>query len=102
MAEVDDRLVPEDNRNDCDIGFSQMTALRGGSAEFQFMISVSGKSLYVPVIVPAQNAGLDQMMVYAHDEMIDILRQLLYRVDQQRSYYQNILAQLSQPASSSE
>jgi hypothetical protein len=102
MAEIDDRLVPENNLSNCDICFSRMTALTDGIAEFEFRISVGDKSLHIPVIVPPQNQGLDHMMVDAHDVMIDILRQLLYRVDKQRSYYENRLAQLRQPANGSE
>jgi hypothetical protein len=40
------------------------------------------------VIILPKGQGLDQMMVEAHDAIIDILRQLIFRADKSRANYE--------------
>ncbi len=90
MVEVDDRLVPRDGLANCDIAFSTMEAVQGGgAARFSFEIrndDVPVGTLSVEV-EPFEDGSIDHMMAAAHERVIDMLRQLLYRADVLRKHY---------------
>lgn len=81
MAEISDDLVPTDGLCNYSIGFAKLEALKGGGATFTFNITEQGHyraSLSVDVAPSSSGGGIDRMMVVAHQEVNDILRQLLY------------------------
>ncbi|MEJ0046843.1 MAG: hypothetical protein WDN04_12565 [Rhodospirillales bacterium] len=89
MPQIEDRLRPRDGLNNHSIAFARMTPQARGGAEFVFNISDSMQPVSeLTVIIPARGQGLDQMMVEAHDAIIDILRQLIYRADKSRANYE--------------
>jgi hypothetical protein len=45
------------------------------------------------VTIVSRGQGLDQMMVEAHDSVIDILRQLVFRADKSRQGYERFTRQ---------
>jgi len=93
---IDDRLTPRDGLNDYTIAFARMQPqpqTRGG-AEFVFTISESMKPVCeLAVTIVSRGQGLDQMMVEAHDSVIDILRQLVFRADKSRQGYERFTRQ---------
>jgi hypothetical protein len=96
MPFIDDRLTPRDGLNDYTIAFARMQPQpqsRGG-AEFVFAISESMKPVCeLGVVISSRGQGLDQMMVEAHDSVIDILRQLVFRADKSRIGYERFTRQ---------
>ncbi|HTZ69382.1 MAG TPA: hypothetical protein VMB71_01925 [Acetobacteraceae bacterium] len=94
MPLIDDRLTPRDGLNNYAIAFARMQPqpqTRGG-AEFVFAISDSMQPVCeLSVTMVARGQGLDQMMVEAHDAVIDILRQLVFRADKSRSGYERFI-----------
>jgi len=91
MPFIDDRLTPRDGLNNYTIAVARMTPqmqARGG-VEFIFCISDSMQAVAeLTVMIAARGQGLDQMMVEAHDAVIDILRQLMFRADKSRANYE--------------
>ncbi len=91
MPFIDDRLTPRDGLNNYTIAVSRMTPqmqARGG-VEFVFAISDSMQAVAeFNVMIASRSQGLDQMMVEAHDSVIDILRQLIFRADKSRCGYE--------------
>lgn len=89
MPEVEDRLKPRDGLNNYAIAFARMQPQARGDAEFVFRVSDSMQPISeLSVVVQPRGQGLDQMMVEAHDMVIDILRQLLFRADKSRANYE--------------
>jgi hypothetical protein len=88
MADIDDRLVPQDGLNSYHVVLARMDLATRGSAHFTFAIT----SALLPVAeltveVPATGQSLDRMTVDAHDALIDILRQLLFRAEAARRHH---------------
>ena len=88
MADVDERLVPRDGLNSYHVVLSRVDLPSGGSAQFTFALT----SALLPVAelqveVPSHGQGLDRMTVEAHDALIDILRQLLFRAEIARRHH---------------
>ena len=89
MAEVDNHLVSIDGLCDYAITFSKMEVLGGRAARYTF--DITGKNAYIPslsVDVGPREDGLRGMMVRAHDQMINVLRQLLYITGMARGAYE--------------
>lgn len=86
MAEIEDRLAPQDGLNNYNIVLSRMDLPTHGSARFTFALTDSMLPLAeLQVSVPAGGQSLDRMTVTAHDALIDILRQLVFRADKARA-----------------
>jgi hypothetical protein len=89
MPEIEDRLKPRDGLNNHSIAFARMTPQARGGAEFVFNITDSMQPVSeLAVIILPKGQGLDHMMVEAHDAIIDILRQLIFRADKSRANYE--------------
>ena len=85
MAEIEDRLAPKDGLNNYNIVLARMDLPTHGGAQFTFAVTNSMLPV-AELVVGVPNAGqsLDRMTVEAHDAMIDILRQLLFRAEKAR------------------
>lgn len=89
MTEIEDRLKPRDGLNNYAIAFARMQPQARGGAEFVFNVTDSMQPVAeFSIIIQSRGQGLDQMMVEAHDAMIDILRQLVFRADKSRAQYE--------------
>jgi hypothetical protein len=105
MAEIEDRLRPQDGLSDFFISFARMepNPQERGAAIFTFRVTPPGEHdspLDFSFSVSARSDpgyGLDHMMLGAYDGMIDVLRHLLYQTDRLRSDHETRLAQLTQP-----
>jgi hypothetical protein len=96
MAEIEDRLVPQDGLNNYNIVLSRMELPTHGSARFTFALTDSMLSVAeLHVNIPASSQGLDRMTVTAHDAVIDILRQLVFRADKARATHEKNAKPLS-------
>ncbi len=89
MATIEERLVPKDGLNNYNVVLARMEMPTHGGAQFSFAVTNS----MVPVAellvnVPAAGQSLDRMTVEAHDALIDILRQLTFRVEKARSNHE--------------
>ena len=89
MAEVDERLVPRDGLNSYHVVLSRVDLPSGGNAQFTFSLT----SALLPIAdlqveVPVHGQGLDRMTVEAHDALIDILRQLVFRAEAARRHHE--------------
>jgi len=86
---IEDRLIPCDGLNNYNVFLSRMEMELHGSAQFTF--SVTHSMLPVgefSVSVPAAGQSMDRMAVDAHDALIDILRQLMFRAEKARTAHQ--------------
>lgn len=100
MPNVEDRLKPRDGLNNYAIAFSRMQSQARGGAEFVFSVTDSMQPISeFSVLIQFKGQGLDQMMVEAHDQVIDILRQLIFRADKSRANYDKFV---SRPGASSD
>ena len=89
VPEIEDRLKPRDGLNNYAIAFARMTPQARGGAEFVFNVTDSMQPISeIAVLVQPRGQGLDQMMVEAHDAIIDILRQLVFRADKSRANHE--------------
>jgi hypothetical protein len=89
MPEIEDRMKPRDGLNNFSIAFARMQPQARGGAEFVFNLTDSMQPVSeLSVLIQFRGQGLDQMMVEAHDAVIDILRQLLFRADKSRANYE--------------
>jgi hypothetical protein len=71
-----------------------MTPQARGGVEFVFAVTDSMQPVAeFTVTIAARGHGLDQMMVEAHDSIIDILRQLVFRADKSRAAYERFTRQ---------
>jgi hypothetical protein len=96
MPEVDDRLKPRDGLNNYSIAFARMQSQARGGAEFVFNVTDSMQPISeLSVLIQFRGQGLDQMMVEAHDQVIDILRQLIFRADKSRANYDKFIKRAS-------
>jgi hypothetical protein len=92
VPEIEDRLKPRDGLNNYAIAFARMTPQARGGAEFVFNVTDSMQPVSeLAVLVQPRGQGLDQMMVEAHDSIIDILRQLIFRADKSRANYNKFI-----------
>jgi hypothetical protein len=92
MSESEDRLKPRDGLNNYSIAFARMQSQARGGAEFVFNVTDSMQPVSeLAVLVQFRGQGLDQMMVEAHDQVIDILRQLIFRADKSRANYDKFI-----------
>ena len=85
MPIIEDRLAPCDGLNNYNVYLTRMDIELHGGAQFNF--SVTHSMLPVgefSVSVAGTGQGMDRMAVEAHDGLIDILRQLLFRADKAR------------------
>jgi hypothetical protein len=100
--EIEERLAPRDGLNTFNVVLTRMDLPTHGGALFNFAITES----MVPVAefqvtVPATGQSLDRMTVEAHDALIDILRQLMFRAEKARlNHDRNArpVLQLTQPS----
>jgi len=96
MSEVEDRLKPRDGLNNYSIAFARMQSQARGGAEFVFNVTDSMQPVSeLAVLVQFRGQGLDQMMVEAHDQVIDILRQLVFRADKSRANYDKFIQRVA-------
>jgi hypothetical protein len=89
MPMIEDRLVPCDGLNNYNVYLTRMDIQLHGGAQFTF--SVTHSMLPVAefnVSVAGTGQGMDRMAVEAHDALIDILRQLIFRADKARQTHQ--------------
>jgi hypothetical protein len=85
MAENEDRLSPCDGLNNYNVVLSRMDLPTHGGALFTFAVTNSMLPVAnLEVTVPSTGQSLDRMTVEAHDALIDILRQLLFRAEKAR------------------
>ena len=86
MAEIEDRLLPCDGLNNYNVFLKHLDLESQGTAQFTFSVTHSmlpiGEFL---VAVPHQGQSLDRLAVDAHDGLLDILRQLMFRADKART-----------------
>jgi hypothetical protein len=86
MPEIEDRLLPSDGLNNYNVFLARLEIEPQGSAQFTFSLTHSMMPLGELVVpVAFQGQGLDRMAVEAHDGLLDILRQLMFRADKARS-----------------
>ena len=92
MPDMEDRMKPRDGLNNYSIAFARMQPQARGGAEFVFNVTDSMQPVSeFAVLVQFRGQGLDQMMVEAHDGLIDILRQLMFRADKSRANYEKFV-----------
>jgi hypothetical protein len=85
MPEIEDRLTPRDGLNNYHVFLTRMDLQLHGAAQFTFAVTHSMQPVAeLAVSVPASGQNLDRMTVDAHDALIDILRQLLFRAEKAR------------------
>jgi hypothetical protein len=86
MPEIEDRLVPTDGLNNYNVFLARMDLEAQVTAQFTFSVTHSMMPIGEFVVtVPHQGQSLDRMAVDAHDGLVDILRQLMFRADKARS-----------------
>jgi|GEM_PF-2677631 len=86
LAEIDDRLLPQDGLNTYHVTLLRVDLATQGTALFTFAITESMlPTAELQVSVPTNGQSLDRMTVEAHDALIDILRQLIFRADKART-----------------
>jgi len=86
---IEERLVPCDGLNNYNVYLTRMDIELHGGAQFTF--SVTHSMLPVgefSVSVAGSGQGMDRMAVEAHDALIDILRQLIFRAERARQSHQ--------------
>ena len=91
MSFMEDRLVPRDGLNNFSISVARIMPQVSGRAGMEFLFAVTESMEPVSefkVMVVSRGQGLDQMMVEAHDAVIDILRQLMFRANKSRGAYE--------------
>jgi hypothetical protein len=90
MPFTEDRLTPRDGLNNFAISVARIMPQMNGRGGMEFLFAVTDSMQPVSelkVMVASRGQGLDQMMVEAHDAVIDILRQLVFRADKSRGAY---------------
>jgi hypothetical protein len=99
MPEIEDRLLPSDGLNNYNVFLARLEIEPQGSTKFTFSLTHSMMplgELVVPVAFHGQ--GLDRMAVEAHDGLLDILRQLMFRADKARSNHLKMTEPPAPPA----
>jgi hypothetical protein len=85
MPTIEDRLVPCDGLNNYNVYLTRMDLELHGGAQFTFAVTHSMLPVgEFSVSVNSTGQGMDRMTVDAHDGLIDILRQLLFRAEKAR------------------
>jgi hypothetical protein len=85
MPIIEDRLVPCDGLNNYNVYLTRMDLELHGGAQFTFAVTHSMLPVgELSVSVASTGQGMDRMAVDAHDGLIDILRQLLFRAEKAR------------------
>ncbi len=88
MADIEDRLLPRDGLNNYNVFLARLELEAQGSAQFTFSLTHSMLPIGELVVgVPYQGQSLDRMAVEAHDGLLDILRQLMFRADKVRAVH---------------
>jgi hypothetical protein len=93
MTDVRDDLVPTDGLCDYFVEVDCMTVRRGGGdldIRFRIIKGVDDPTATAATItfpVQAQDDGIEGMIARGFDELILVLRQVLYQADKQRTYY---------------
>jgi hypothetical protein len=83
--EIEERLAPRDGLNTFNVVLARMDLPTHGGAMFTFAVTESMVPIAeLQVSVPATGQSLDRMTVEAHDALIDILRQLMFRAEKAR------------------
>ena len=89
MAEIEERLVPKDGLNNYNVVLSRLDMPTHGGAHFTFAVTNSMLPVAeLAVNVPAAGQSLDRMTVEAHDALIDIMRQLMFRAEKSRFHHE--------------
>jgi hypothetical protein len=86
MSEIEERLLPRDGLNNYNVFLARLELEPQGNAQFTFSLTHSMMpigELVVPVVFHGQS--LDRMAIEAHDGVLDILRQLMFRADKART-----------------
>ena len=103
MSDMEDRLKPRDGLNNYSIAFARMHSQARGGAEFVFNVTDSMQPVSeFAVLVQSRGQSLDEMMVEAHDSVIDILRQLMFRADRSRANYSRFVRTAPAPGANEE
>jgi hypothetical protein len=98
MPEIEDRLLPCDGLNNYNVFLARMQLEPNGSAQFTFSVTHSMMPIGEFVVpVAYQSQGLDRMAVEAHDALLDILRQLMFRADRARAAHVKQAERVSPP-----
>jgi len=99
MPEIEDRLMPCDGLNNYNVFLARMELELHGAVRFAFSVTHSMQPVAeFTVNLPAGGQNLDQMTVDAHDALIDILRQLMFRAEKARLGHQtNALRHFAAP-----
>jgi hypothetical protein len=85
---MSDELSAADGISDYDIAFEGLDAEDGGSATVRFRISNGdGHSGTLSFFVEPENDGVAGLIARGHDQLIDALRQMLYRANVLRAAY---------------
>jgi hypothetical protein len=86
MPEIEDRLLPCDGLNNYNVFLARVDLESQGTAQFTFSLTHSMMAIGEFVVgVIHQGQSLDRMAVDAHDGLLDILRQLMFRADKART-----------------
>ena len=89
MAEIEERLVPRDGLNNYNVVLSRLDMPTHGGAQFTFAVTNSMLPVAeLAVNVPAMGQSLDRMTMEAHDALIDIMRQLMFRTEKARAHHE--------------
>ncbi len=103
MAAGEDRLSPCDGLNNYNVVLARMELPTHGGATFSFAVTNSMLPVAdLEVSVPASGQSLDRMTVEAHDALIDILRQLLFRAEKARANHERNARPIVQVAASAD
>ena len=99
MADIEERLTPRDGLNNYHIVLARMELPAQGGGQFTFAMTNSMLPVAeLTVNVPAAGQSLDRMTVEAHDQLIDILRQLVFRADKARANHEKNTVRVPAPA----
>jgi len=99
MPIIEERLVPCDGLNNYNVYLTRMDLELHGGAQFTFAVTHSMLPVgEFNVNVASTGQGMDRMAVDAHDGLIDILRQLLFRAEKARQAHARHAAREPVPA----
>lgn len=85
MQLIEDRLAPCDGLNNYNVFLARLDLESQSTAQFTFSVTHSMMPVgEFSVSVAAHGQSLDRMAVDAHDGLIDILRQLIFRAEKAR------------------
>lgn len=85
---IEDRLVPCDGLNNYNVYLARMELELNGGGEYTFSVTHSMQPVgEFSVNIAGVGQSMDRMAVEAHDGLIDILRQLLFRAEKARQMH---------------